>query len=72
MDSPRGFRWRRTRISGPIPPAIAKLQNLTHLYLFATDISGSIPKEIGDMENLQYLHLEQTDLSGPIPPQIGR
>ncbi|RMZ48890.1 hypothetical protein EB821_05200, partial [Candidatus Marinimicrobia bacterium PRS2] len=57
-------------LSGPIPPAIGQLTNLTLLKLTNNDLNGSIPEEIGDLTNLEYLHLDNNQLSGIIPDEL--
>ncbi|WIA08451.1 hypothetical protein OEZ85_007888 [Tetradesmus obliquus] len=56
---------------GTLSPAIAALDKLQVLALFATNISGTIPPELGSMSALQELDLSTNYLSGTIPPQLG-
>ena len=58
-------------LSGPIPPEIGELINLTYLSLSFNDLSENIPSEIWDLTNLEYLYLTENQLSGPIPETIG-
>ena len=58
-------------LTGPIPPEIGNLTNLTKLLLFDNDLVGEIPEEIGQLINLDYLHLRENQLSGAIPAEIG-
>lgn len=56
---------------GTLSPAIAALDKLQVLALFATNISGTIPPELGSMSALQELDLSTNYLTGTIPPQLG-
>ncbi|KAF6250975.1 hypothetical protein COO60DRAFT_706094 [Scenedesmus sp. NREL 46B-D3] len=58
-------------LAGTISPAIAQLDQLEVLALFATNITGSIPPELGSMTALQELDLSTNYLTGTIPPQLG-
>ena len=61
----------RNGLSGPIPPEIGGLAELSSLFLFSNDLSGPIPPEIGGLSNLILLELNYNHLTGPIPPEIG-
>ena len=61
-------------LSGPIPPELGGLVNLTDLRLGGRGVrglSGPIPPELGNLTNLRILDLHQNALSGPIPPELG-
>ena len=58
-------------LTGPIPPELGNLANLTGLYLGGNALSGPIPPELGSLANLTGLYLEFNALSGPIPPELG-
>ena len=58
-------------LSGPIPPELGNLANLTGLSLYSTSLSGPIPPELGNLANLTGLSLGSNSLSGPIPPELG-
>ena len=58
-------------LSGPIPPELGRLANLTGLSLQENDLFGPIPPELGGLANLRFLDLSRNDLSGPIPPELG-
>ena len=59
------------QLSGPIPPELGNLANLTGLYLGGNALSGPIPPELGSLANLTGLYLGGNQLSGPIPPELG-
>ena len=58
-------------LTGPIPPEIGNLTNLTNLDLSGGNLTGPIPPEIGNLTNLRFLDLSYNRLTGPIPPEIG-
>jgi Leucine-rich repeat (LRR) protein len=60
----------QNRLTGPIPPEIGNLTNLTYLDLFYNQLTGSIPSEIGNMTNLTGLRLNNNQLTGEIPESI--
>ena len=57
-------------LSGPIPPELGDLSNLTELALQFNALTGPIPPELGDLTNLQDLFLFHNQLSGSIPPEL--
>ena len=60
-------------LSGPIPPVIGTLEELTDLRLVGNDTRRSrIPPELGELANLEILDLAGIFASGPIPPRIGK
>ena len=59
------------RLTGPIPPQLGDLSNLTWLVLGDNRMSGPIPPQLGNLSNLEILWLSHNQLSGPIPPQLG-
>lgn len=59
-----------SNLSGPIPPAIARLQNLKYLRLSWTNISGHVPAFLANLTNLNLLELNYNNLSGTIPPEL--
>ena len=58
-------------LSGPIPPELGSLTNLTELWLYANTLSGPIPPELEALDNLKRLALNLNQLTGPIPPELG-
>ena len=59
------------QLTGPIPPEIGKLTNLTFLSLATNQLTGSIPQEIGELTELIKLNLGTNQLKGSIPQEIG-
>jgi len=59
------------QLTGPIPPEIGNLSNLTALYLSGNQLTGPIPPELGNLSNLTTACLHSNQLTGPIPPEIG-
>ena len=57
-------------LTGPIPPEIGNLTNLTTLWLWENQLTGSIPPEIGNLTNLEQLVLHDNQLTGEIPESI--
>ncbi|KAK4793227.1 hypothetical protein SAY86_023662 [Trapa natans] len=58
-------------LSGRIPSAVARLQDLTGLYLHFNALNGEIPREIGNLTKLIDLYLNVNNLSRDIPAEIG-
>ncbi|XP_073002566.1 uncharacterized protein [Typha latifolia] len=58
-------------ISGPIPPDIGNLVNITLLNLSSNLLNGSVPAEIARFPILERLILSNNFLSGAIPTEIG-
>ena len=65
------LRTEVNQLSGPIPPELGSLTNLTVLLLHSNQLTGPVPPELGDLANLQEMSLSGNDLSGPIPPELG-
>ncbi|MXW16167.1 MAG: hypothetical protein F4X60_03870 [Gemmatimonadetes bacterium] len=58
-------------LSGPIPPELGSLANLTRLHLAGNELTGPIPPELGNLGNLAGLSLNANSLTGSIPPELG-
>ena len=58
-------------LTGPIPPELGNLANLTSLTFDSNNFTGPIPPELGNLANLRRLSLYATGVSGPIPPELG-
>ena len=59
------------QLTGPIPPEIGYLTNLTYLNLQFNQLTGSIPSEMWNLTNLTLLSLAANQLTGSISPDIG-
>ncbi|KAI3762666.1 hypothetical protein L1987_53106 [Smallanthus sonchifolius] len=64
------FQLSGNRLSGVVPPDIAKMVNFSMLHLGYNEFSGSLPAEIAHMP-LVVLNLTSNNFSGRIPAQIG-
>ena len=58
-------------LSGPIPPELGGLAELTSLNFAYNSLSGSIPSELGHLADLVTLDLSWNSLTGSIPPALG-
>ena len=64
-------------MTGPIPPELGDLSELTELRLNSNELSGPIPAALGNLSKLTVLSLSFNDsgtsagLSGPIPAALG-
>ena len=56
--------------SGPIPPELGSLSNLTLLWLGRNQLTGPIPSELGRLVNLESLHLQFNPLTGSLPQSL--
>ena len=61
---------RKNQLSGPIPPELANLANLTWLDLGVNELTGPIPAELADLAKLTRLDLGWNQLTGPIPAEL--
>ncbi|KAL3499486.1 hypothetical protein ACH5RR_038579 [Cinchona calisaya] len=62
---------QRKGLTGKVPPALARLECLSGLYLHYNSLTGEIPKEIANLTELNDLYLNVNNLSGDIPPELG-
>ncbi|KAL3498706.1 hypothetical protein ACH5RR_041438 [Cinchona calisaya] len=58
-------------LTGKVPPAVARLECLSGLYLHYNSLTGEIPKEIANLTELTDFYLNVNNLSGTIPPELG-
>ncbi len=58
-------------LTGPIPDAIGKLNNLINLDLSNNQLSGAVPASLGKLKNLTLLNLDYNQLSGTFPQELG-
>ncbi|KAF4370739.1 hypothetical protein F8388_025118 [Cannabis sativa] len=63
---------KQVNITGPIPPAIAKLKNLKFLRLDSNSLTGSIPDFLSQLTNLMDLDLSFNNLTGTIPASLSK
>ena len=57
-------------LTGPIPPELGDLNNLTRLDLQWNRLTGPIPAEFGGLTNLESLYIFRNALSGPLPRSL--
>ncbi|MYB05906.1 MAG: hypothetical protein F4Y24_06090, partial [Gemmatimonadetes bacterium] len=58
-------------LSGPIPPELGNLANLTQLNLEHNQLAGPIPAELGNLASLRWLYLRGNQLTDAIPSALG-
>lgn len=58
-------------MSGPIPPELGQLADLTRLRLVDNGLTGTLPPELGAISKLEYLDLSGNNLTGPVPSDFG-
>lgn len=58
-------------LNGELPPEIAELRQLKHIYMEWNQLSGPIPQDIGKLTNLETIRLTGNQLEGPIPDDLG-
>ena len=64
-------QWIWHGLTGPIPPELGNLAELTELNLRQNALEGPIPSELGRLVSLTQLDLWSNSLTGPIPPELG-
>jgi len=72
QESKLGFlSFHTNNITGPIPPSIGKLKNLSTLDLSSNEFSADIPSEIADLVDLDILFLGRNNFTGgPVPEWV--
>ncbi|MCY4663027.1 MAG: GDSL-type esterase/lipase family protein [Acidimicrobiaceae bacterium] len=70
MDALTFLDLSRNQLSGPIPPALARLTSLTTLSLDNNSLSGLVPAWLGSLSGLRTLQLNSNQLTGPIPVEL--
>ena len=61
----------RNRLTGPIPPELGNLAELSVLWLHQNHLGGPIPPELGGLTDLTSLLLSSNSLEGRIPSELG-
>ena len=59
-------------LTGPIPPELGALSNLTSLSVGGNALTGPVPEEFGSLANLRFLILTRNRLAGPLPDSFLR
>ena len=65
------LRLPRRGLSGTLPWAEGRLDQLEELYLSDNQFTGPIPPELGELKNLKRLYLNGNQFTGPLPPELG-
>ncbi|CAJ1354516.1 unnamed protein product [Effrenium voratum] len=68
----RSLDLQLNQISGPLPKALAELQNLTALRVHRNNFSGEVPPAIFGAPNLQYTNFEGNARLGGCIPRMPR
>ncbi len=58
-------------LTGPIPPELVSLTNLSVLDLDGNGLTGPVPTELGELANLEFVSLYGNELTGGIPAELG-
>ena len=67
-----GISLNNIGLEEQVPPELALLSELEHLYLQDSGISGNIPPELGKLENLRELTIFSQGITGQIPRELSR
>ncbi|CAL4908836.1 unnamed protein product [Urochloa decumbens] len=60
-----------TRLSGPLPAELGKLEQLQYMEMGDNNLQGPIPPELGNLTNLISMDLFNNDISGHLPRTLG-
>ncbi|CAN6327785.1 unnamed protein product [Urochloa humidicola] len=60
-----------TRLSGPLPAELGKLEQLQYMEMGENNLHGPIPPEFGNLTNLISMDLYNNDISGHLPRTLG-
>ena len=58
-------------LTGPIPPELVSLTNLSFLDLNGNELTGPVPPELGGLANMEFVLLYGNELTGGIPAGLG-
>ena len=67
----RSLSLPENNLTGPLPPELGNLSDLTELHLDRNSLTGTLPRELGNLAHLQVLSLPHNNLTGPLPPELG-
>lgn len=62
--------FAQNSLRGTLPPEVALLSDLTHIYIWQNQIGGSIPSELGLLSKLTLLQLGENTLQGSLPAEL--
>ena len=66
-----GLGLSYNNLTGPIPPELVSLTNLSFLDLNGNELTGPVPTELGGLSNLEFVSLLGNELTGAIPAELG-
>ena len=59
------------QLTGPVPPELGNLANLTYMSLSRNQLTGTIPPELAKLSAIRILSVSRNNLTGTIPPELG-